>query len=196
MRFRDLPKFTKRPNWVVDVSWRYLEQQIAHFDESHSLEMDPPFQRAHVWTTDQQKAYVEFCLKGGESGRDIYWNCAGWMGSARDWYKNPIYLVDGKQRLEAVRKFLRDELRVFDKHMPYNYPIGINYSEFEDNLSYTDASFKFHMNDLMTYAEVLKWYLEFNSGGTPHTEDELNKVRIMLAAESREDREKINERIL
>jgi hypothetical protein len=31
---------------------------------------------------------------------------------------------------------------------------------------------------------VLKWYLEFNSGGTVHTEAELNKVRKMIEEEN------------
>jgi hypothetical protein len=36
------------------------------------------------------------------------------------------------------------------------------------------------VNDLKTEAEVLRWYLEINAGGTPHTEEELDKVRKML----------------
>lgn len=34
--------------------------------------MQPWFQRQHVWTEDQQVAYIEFFLKGGISDRDIF----------------------------------------------------------------------------------------------------------------------------
>jgi len=41
------------------------------------------------------------------------------------------------------------------------------------------------MNDLKTRAEVLQWYIEFNAGGTPHTEAEINRVRELLKKETR-----------
>jgi hypothetical protein len=37
-----------------------------------------------------------------------------------------------------------------------------------------------NINDLKTKKEVLIWYLEMNSDGTPHTEQELNKVKNMI----------------
>ncbi|MCB0539978.1 MAG: hypothetical protein KDE33_20845, partial [Bacteroidetes bacterium] len=84
-------------------------------------------------------------------------------------YKGVMQLVDGKQRLRAVTKFMNNELRAF----------GTLYSEFTGFLPHY-AHFIFMVNDLQTEAEVLQWYLEINGGGTPHTEDELNKVRRML----------------
>mgnify|MGYP001601054583 CR=1 FL=1 len=80
--------------------------------------------------------------------------------------------MDGKQRLEAVRKFLRDELLVF----------GAKRSDFTDNMRLTGPRFSIWINDLKTNKDVLAWYLEMNTGGTPHTEEELNKVKKMLTA--------------
>ena len=39
---------------------------------------------------------------------------------------------------------------------------------------------KVHINNLKTKKEVLTWYLEMNTGGTVHTDDELDRVRKML----------------
>jgi hypothetical protein len=39
------------------------------------------------------------------------------------------------------------------------------------------------VNDLKTREEVLQWYLDLNSGGVVHTEEELNRVREMLEKE-------------
>lgn len=168
--YASIPKFTRGASWQTDIEWKYLPSQIAHWSEDQDglakVDLDPDFQRAHVWTTDQQIAYVEYVLKGGLSGRDIYFNCVGWMAS----YKGPFVLVDGKQRLEAVSLFLRNELPIFG---------GWHRSDFTDRLP-VEATFKFHVNNLPTRADVLRWYLEMNTGGTPHTREEIAKVEAML----------------
>jgi hypothetical protein len=85
-------------------------------------------------------------------------------------------LVDGKQRLTAVRGFLANTVAIFN---------GIYFRDFTDVLRASGASFKFHVNDLPTRAEVLRWYLEMNSGGTPHTTSELLRVRELLEGEKK-----------
>ena len=60
---------------------------------------------------------------------------------------------------------------------------GHKYEDFKDRPNHTDATLEFHINNLQTRAEVLQWYLDFNSGGTMHTQDELNKVRKLLKKE-------------
>jgi hypothetical protein len=171
IRPSDIPKFIQSSGYAVDVEWKRLESWLAENDKpAGTLSMDPDFQRFHVWTKDQQSAYIEFCLRGGRSGRDIYWNMPSWhVGQG-----GRMELIDGKQRIEAVRAFHRNELLVF----------GAPYSEFDPlTMRFFLSSFKMHVNDLRTRAEVLQWYLEMNSGGTPHTEDEINRVRGLLEKE-------------
>jgi hypothetical protein len=172
MKYSAIPRFTRIASWHTDVDWKYLPDYIDRWlnpkDNLAKLDTNPDFQRGHVWTADQQAAYVEYILRGGMSGRDIYFNCAGWGGT----YKGPFVLVDGKQRLEAVSLYLRNEITVFG---------GMRHSDFEDRLP-SSAGFKFHVNDLPQKAQWLQWYLEMNTGGTPHTEAEINKVREMLKA--------------
>lgn len=169
MKFRDIPQFTRMGSYAVNIPWPYLEEQLAHYAES-GLDLDPDFQRAHVWTEDKQVAYVEYILRGGKSSRIIYFNCKGWMRS----FDGLVILVDGKQRLEAVRRFLNNEIKAF----------GYKLSEFEDDLpGMCGPDFIFHVNDLNTRAEVLQWYIDLNSGGVVHTEEEINKVKELLKKE-------------
>jgi hypothetical protein len=170
MRFQDIPKFTRNAGYHVTVSWRYLEQHIKQNQNPGSavLDLDPDFQRAHVWTEQQQTRYVEYILRGGMSSRAIYLNCVGWMHG----FKGPYVLVDGKQRLQAVRRFLANEIPAF----------GARFSEYTDRL-HMDYSFDWYVNDLSTRAEVLQWYLDLNSGGVVHTSEELDKVKLLLAQE-------------
>lgn len=171
MHFNDLPRFTRNPSYRVTITWDYLLDQIQRWSQEHlcPVNLDPDFQRPHVWTPAQQTAYVEYILKGGASGKEIYFNCAGWQNS----YKGPFVLVDGKQRLQAATAFLKNELPIFG---------GYLCKDIEGRIPH-NALFYFNVNDLNTRAEVLRWYLEMNTGGTPHTDSEIQKVQDMLNTE-------------
>lgn len=169
---REVPQLTRISNYSVHCPWSALEEWISRREnnvneiEGYKFELNPEFQRNHVWTRKQQIAYVEYIVRGGMSGRDIYFNHPEWQGT----YIGTMVLVDGKQRLEAVRAFLRGDFPILDNQ----YITDFN-GDIPDRLY-----FIIHVNDLQTEKEVLTWYLEMNSGGTPHTEEELNKVVNML----------------
>ena len=170
MKFKDIPQFTRSAGYHCNVSWQYLEHHLT--DQALSgLDLDPDFQRGHVWSVARQRSYVEFVLKGGQSGRDLLFNCVGWNSPETGEY----VLVDGKQRVQAVTSFLSNELAVFS---------GNFLEDFTDRLVARRPSFVIHINDLPTKAQVLTWYLEVNTGGVPHTEDELDKVRKLLEKEN------------
>lgn len=169
VRYADVPKFTRRGNWEVDVPFTHIERSLASFQEDMGLDLDPDFQRGHVWTREQQTRWVEFLMRGGESNTIIYFNCPCWNHEAPP---SPVQIVDGKQRLEAVRAFMRGEVPAFG-----------SYVHEWDVLRSTELRLKFNVNDLKTRAQVLTWYLDLNSGGTPHSAEEIQKVRQMLQEE-------------
>ena len=170
IKFEDIPQFTRSANYRVNMSWEYIETWIER-QESGGLDLDPPFQRAHVWNKQQQIRYVEFILRGGCSGRDIYFNNPTWMGT----FTGETVLVDGKQRLQAVRRFLHNEIPVF----------GTLHKDYEDKLPTLHCDFIVHVNDLKTMEKVYQWYIDLNSGGTPHTDEEIEKVRKLLKQEQK-----------
>lgn len=164
MKYSDISQLTPQPRYSVTVPWSDLKQQLDGYNDNGLLNLDPDFQRGHVWSEYQQVAYVEYVLRGGKSSRELQLSCSSWMKT----FDTPIYLVDGKQRLNAVLRFLNNEIKAF----------GHYYNEFEGRLPF-GANFVFHMNDLPDYKSVLNWYLELNDGGTHHTPEELDKVRQM-----------------
>lgn len=167
-KFSDILQFP-RAHYEVTVGWEYLEEHIksqSNPEVGAVLNLNPDFQRAHVWIQEQQIAYVEYVLKGGEVGRNLTFNCVGWM---EDW-RGPYEIVDGKQRLEAVRAFLRNDFKAFGHH----------YKEYTDKLRITSAYFNWRVCSISDRAQILQLYLNINAGGTPHTKQELNKVRKML----------------
>ena len=79
-------------------------------------------------------------------------------------------VVDGLQRIQAVLLFQSNELRAF----------GSLRREYTDHARLMRSCFVLQVNNLQTRAEVLRWYLELNATGTPHTEAELDRVRAMM----------------
>lgn len=88
-------------------------------------------------------------------------------------FEGSFVLVDGLQRLTAVMRFLKGEITAF----------GYYYGEFEDKPH--DCDFILCINDLPTRALVLQWYLDLNSGGVVHTQEELDRARMLLSLEGK-----------
>lgn len=80
---------TRSASYAVTVGWRYLERWIESQEEIN-LDLDPDFQRAHVWDEYKQTRYVEYILRGGKSSKDLYFNCVGWMGN----FKGPSFTIN------------------------------------------------------------------------------------------------------
>jgi hypothetical protein len=196
MRFADIPQYTRGAHYRVHQPWDLMVGRPARtlskepggaagsingwLDRyvAEGLILEPDFQRGHVWTEAQQRAYVEYRLRGGNmSGTAIFLNDPYWMSSREapaGAYKDFV-MVDGLQRITAARRFMSNELAVFGGH---------TLKDFEDSIRMADAAFfEVHVNKLPTRAAVLNWYLELNEGGTIHSTEELARVRGLLAAE-------------
>lgn len=164
MTFYEIPKFTRDSNYKVDSSLENAVKTIEKWQIEDNLDINPDFQREHVWTEEQQIAWLEFFIRGGKSGKDIYFNQADWMAN----FKEPFVLVDGKQRIQAAKRFFNNEIPVF----------GYYRHQFTDKLYSNTVTI--HVNTLKTHKEVIQWYIEFNSGGTPHTKEEIERVKKLL----------------
>lgn len=170
-RINDIPSFTPEPSWRVDVPLSRLAEFVSKAVNDDGLDLNPDFQRGHVWTEAQQIAFMEFVFRRGRTGRELFFNSPGWPRSGAP---GTYVIVDGKQRLTAALRFMRGEIPIF----------GYRLHEFTDvDRMRMHLSFGWNINALATRAEVLHWYLEFNSGGTPHTSEELDRVRALLAKE-------------
>jgi len=171
-RFQDIPRFTRHACYMVNVSLNYLPRAYTRYVMDYGLDVSPDFQRGHVWTPQQKVRFMEYMLRGGTSGLDIYTNAPTWnRGRLGPKYPESWFvLVDGKQRLDAALGFLNNEFPVF----------GAYFREYTDTPRIVQSNFRWHVNDLATREECLQWYLDLNTGGTVHSEEELEKVRSLL----------------
>lgn len=174
-RFADIPKMTRSGSYEVDYPLDSLVRWVKEQEKEMGLQLNPDFQRGHVWTEEQQIAYIEFFLRGGKTGRIFYFNCPGWNRSVPEGAYSDFVCVDGLQRITAIQRFINGEIPAF----------GSYYNEFEDSLHLFRDTVKVNINDLKTKAEVLQWYIDLNDGGTPHSPEEIARVRALLSEEER-----------
>lgn len=167
---RNMPKFSEIPQitkakYHVDIFWSYLEEWL----EDHQINLNPDFQRNYVWSSKQKEQYIEWILRGGQSGNDIYFNHPGWFRG----FEGEMIIVDGKQRVDAVLGFLHDEVKAY----------GHYFSKYKDPPRLLTCNFSVYIADLKHRKDVLKWYIDMNTGGTVHTDEEIEHVKRLLENE-------------
>ncbi|PWB21352.1 DUF262 domain-containing protein [Comamonas sp. JNW] len=140
------------------------------------LELEPDFQRGHVWTPEQRTAYMESFLRGRAPKR-ILFNCPGWISNhtkGGDIKQSHMQCIDGLQRLTTMRLFMRDEVQVFGG-ITASLLNGTSFDPRRTGNMFNIAIYEFN-----TRRDLLQFYLDLNSGGTVHSKNELARVKALL----------------
>lgn len=186
------PLEMKERNALLSALLRPLEQArytchipVSHFHESVEklsldygapVDMTPDFQRGHVWTLEQKKSFIKNVLRGAvpEAGFVVQFNCSNWDNYD---YKGDLPLgfqcVDGLQRVTALREFMQDSFDID----------GVLASDLEGssfNLRRGSFNFVLQVFSFQSKKQLLAHYLDINSGGTPHSQAEIERVRKMM----------------
>lgn len=169
MRLIDIPQIAVA-RYRVDMPIHFVKSWIDKQtcpEIGLYCDLSPDYQRDHVWTKAQASSYMEWVFRGGQSGKEIYWNHPNWMCG----FKGTLELVDGKQRIKAVLDFFDNKVKVF----------GMKFREFEGGESGLHmVCLSFNVASLKTRAEVIQWYIDMNSGGTVHKKAEIDNARKLL----------------
>ena len=141
-----------------------------------TFELEPDFQRGHVWADAQRISYVEAVLRGTAPTR-ILFNCPGWQrndAEGGDIRPYTFQCVDGLQRLTSVRKFMAGEFPIFG---------GLSVEDLKSTpFSLGRFRFQFCVYEFKHRSELLQFYLDLNEGGTVHAQSELDRVRQLREA--------------
>lgn len=153
-------------------------------DEMRSkVDLNPIFQRGHVWTREQQVAYIENFLRSPQTvNKTIYMNDLFIYGSVdkvtdeNNMVAGKIVCLDGLQRLTAALDFIHGKFTVFG---------GVSYDDILNSPSRTrilnECVFDINYLLLSNNKEVIDFYVDFNAGGTPHTKEEIERVKKLIA---------------
>lgn len=174
MKFIDLLEPIQDGAYEVDVSLDYLNDYFERLSKSYNLQLNPDFQRGHVWTKRQQRQYIRSFLSNPRINRLVYFNCIEYgqyePSELVDLKPNDFLCVDGLQRLTALLAFRRNELDI-DGHF---------YKDFTDRPRISVGRIHVNINTLKSKKELLEWYILLNSTGVPHTPSELARIREMI----------------
>lgn len=166
---------------AFDVEIKEIKDNLNRFKKNYGLDLEPDFQRGHVWTRQQQIAYCEALIRDalGSSAKIITFNCAAFAGNVKS--KNSdlgdeVVCMDGLQRLTAVQAFVDGEFKVFQ-----DYEGGVDLDFFNNSrYSLRNKSLRFEFFFFQRKRQILQYYLAFNKGGTVHSESEISRVTEML----------------
>jgi hypothetical protein len=170
LKFEHIKKFPQC-HYHINIPITNLKRGLEDLEGERGLILNPTFQRGHVWTIKQKVDYIVYLLMGGVSGRDIYFNNPSWFTS---WHL-PTVCVDGLQRITAILEFLDNKFPIEFKDTYGNILKGY-YRDSEDDISITNH-LNVHMGNLEKESDVVEWYINFNSGGTPHRQEEIDRVK-------------------
>lgn len=123
MRFRDIPQFISDGSYQVNMSWEYLIEWLDQRVKEEGLQLNPDFQRGHVWTEEQQIKFLEFILQGGKTGRTLYFNDPYWHSVRPKTGYADFVCVDGLQRITAIQM---NRIHVVDIAENFNNKSGEN----------------------------------------------------------------------
>lgn len=152
-----------------EIHFDVLNSPLVDLAHHRELVLDPPYQRASVWTISQRQHLIKSLLQGLPVGA-VFTN-------ERD---DHLFVVDGKQRLETIRLFLANAFQVPARWFPAR---SITRSPLDDlvwwdGLSvvgqrvasnhWTVAQYR---TSLRTEKGEMDLYHRINYGGTPHKGD-------------------------
>lgn len=156
---------------IRGIARRFFDTPTEKIDAFDIVNMHPDYQRSFTWTDDQCSKFIGFLAEGGTP--PPIW-IQRWPS-----YLKPDELLDGLQRLTAIRRFQIGEIpmeltngtRMFLKEFSEpDRKMWTGNAGMTVTLKYVKYS---------TRAEILHLYLLLNSGGTPHTPEELDRVKVL-----------------
>lgn len=158
-------------------------KDVVDMIEAYPINLDPDYQRGHVWTDDQQARFMGHLLEGGTCPEIIVNE-----GEEKAGEFPMAEVVDGKQRLTAAVRWRKGEIPAILT------PVYSNGSWVEreiwfddlDEISKRRCSTVLSLRAVFVHLkreDVLRLYLKLNRGGTAHNEEEIRRVQELLAQE-------------
>ena len=154
---------------VSSASLNCIEDLIFlgfQYDDTYTV---PDYQRNLVWTTKQKQSLILSVLNGNPIGDFLF-------GKESN-HKEAIFhyrIIDGQQRLNALREFAVGDLSLPDGR----YLKDLNYWDGRSFFQY-DTFVAFAIKGISEEQEI-ELYLQRNDGGTTHTKKDIEKAKSFL----------------
>jgi hypothetical protein len=172
------------PMNISGRAWGDLIHQLQQDDITYDL----PYQRGDVWAYEQRIMLIYSILSGTPVPALILNERPDHMWFALDGSRLPVVaVIDGKQRMTAVRMFMEDNLPVPASWFPAKYVEATEGTADGPYVRYsglTRPAQRFFENTpcpvaeahVQTVAEEAAIYLRVNGSGTPQTTEDMTRA--------------------
>lgn len=170
-----LIKKREEPRHPVDLEADMLMERIKKWGERYDgYDLNPEFQRGHVWSKLDQQKYIEALMRGvlPRQAKTITLNICGWQGEPITGdMPQGLVCIDGLQRLTAIEAFKNKEITIFG---------GVDIDDLADTSFALDNHYiHVAIYDYQNYKDVLDLYIDMNDTGVAHTQEEIERVKLI-----------------
>jgi hypothetical protein len=145
----------------VDISIK----RVPNMFELYHLNLNPDYQRDHVWTIEQKQKFIGSFLEF-DMVPAFWFNFVGQESE----------IIDGKQRIQAILDWVSGKIIA-------DCPCGaaIHYNDLDTLDLRMLNTIMISCNFVrLNRKEVMEFYIRLNSGGTVHTQEEIQKVKDLI----------------
>lgn len=166
-RIRNAKVFDARTSeYPIDMYLRWIA--------GGELDFDADYQRGYVWGSEEQQNFLNVVISGFPIGMVA-------LAKAPDWCERPlpyIEVVDGKQRLTTLKKFITNEIPITLNDGPI-YWRDMTRAE---QLAFGRPSLPAVVLDGVSYKDRLAYFMAVNFTGVPQSEQHKRHVMQLLEA--------------
>ena len=160
----------QKPAYLSDTYW----SQLDPLSRELYARIAPLPQRGHVWSDEQRIQYVEAFVRRIADCKIIF-NSPTWSSEKvrGDIPAHVVQCVDGLQRLTSLRKFMAGEIAVFG---------GLKAQDLLQTAfspRRLGARIQVHVYEFHWRSDLLSFYIRHNVGGSPHSPEEIERVRAL-----------------
>lgn len=136
--------------------------------------LDPAYQRGSVWSLEQKRNLIRSLFLGIPIGV-IFLNRRGW----HDEDAVSQRVIDGKQRLEAIRGFVAGEFEIPGEWVDSKSE-WVKYADMHSKWRWDldNSTISTIETDLKSEAEERDLFNLVNYGGTPHTDEDRRRAEV------------------
>lgn len=149
MSKRDVRDFYRPAPWTGEITADLTDIQAI---VKRGMDLAPTYQRGSVWSAKQREDFMGHLLQGGEMMPLVVQRVPD-SGQSE--------MVDGKQRTEAILAWLEGEVgaRMDDGTLLFRHEVEGPLQRITFKIKYVN----------MPWDDRKRFYVRFNSSGTPHT---------------------------
>jgi len=159
----------KFPNGLIKVIELGYRKDGYYCDDKYIV---PNYQRDLVWSLENKQNLIYSIMIGSPIGEFIFGKREI---DTKDLYYQEWTVIDGQQRVQAIREFTENKFKDTDGRYftDYSYREMMYFLEDFDNFSAVSI-------DNLSEKDQIEIYLSKNKGGVVHTKEELQKAQTIL----------------